>query len=74
MAKRRTPGRPRDVNQLAKLIVDISTGAKSDEPERPSPLSERGAKGGKARARKLPAKKRAAIARRAARARWRESD
>lgn len=70
--RRRTPTRPRDLNQLAKRIVDISTGQEADEPDRDvSPLSDRGAKGGKARAKKLSKKRRAEIAKKAAAARWR---
>jgi hypothetical protein len=70
MAKR--PGRPRDPNQLAKLILDIATGEKENVKPVPPKAGQRkgGLKGGKARARKIPAKKRAAIARKAARARW----
>lgn len=74
MAKR--PKRPRDPNQLAKLIVDIATGeAENVKPARPTLATEArrkgGLRGGKARAKKLSARKRAAIARKAARARWR---
>lgn len=66
------PKRPRDVSQLAKLIVDIATG----EAENVKPVAPRagqrkgGLKGGKARAKKLPVARRKAIAKRAARARW----
>lgn len=74
MAKR--PKRPRDPNQLAKLIVAIATGeAENVKPARPTPATEArrkgGLKGGKARARKLSANKRKRIARKAAQARWR---
>lgn len=73
------PKRPRDPNQLAKLIVDISTGEAQD----PSPDAGKdpaaivrgrlgGLKGGKARAEAIPAKKRAQIAKKAAAARWRK--
>jgi hypothetical protein len=55
------------MNQLAKRIVDLSTGDVADTP--PRPLSKR-AKGGEARARKLSARKRTTIARKAARTRW----
>jgi len=65
--RRKTPDRPRDVNQLAKLIVDISTGQAEDaEPEPRSPRSKRAAKAAAARAEKLSAKRRRAIARKAA--------
>jgi hypothetical protein len=69
--------RPRDPIQLAKLIGDIATGQVQDaEPDTRDPaaveLGRRGGlKGGKARAAKLSAKKRIAIARKAAAARWR---
>ena len=62
--------------QLAKLIGDIATGQVEDRVEdRRNPaaveLGRRGGlKGGKARAAKLGAKKRAQIARKAAAARW----
>lgn len=71
MAKNpKTPRRPRDMSQLAKHIVDITTGEETDEAEAPSVLEERAAKGGTARAAKLTPEERSAIARRAARARW----
>jgi hypothetical protein len=75
MATKR-PRRPRDANQLAKFIVDMATGAavRDPEPKPETPLTEArrkgGLKGGKARAKRLPAKARSRIARKAARARW----
>lgn len=79
MAK--TPKRPRDPNQLAKLIADIATGdAKDDKPDDgkdPAAVSlgrKGGLKGGKARAKKLTAKQRSEIAKKAAKARWSSSD
>lgn len=69
MSKRRkTPARPRDLNQLAKRIVDISTGEVPDEE--PAAVNERAVRRGVARAAKLTAKRRRQIARKAARARW----
>lgn len=66
--------RPRDPNQLAKLIVDIATGecedALSDKKRNPSQKRKGGLKGGKARAKKLSKERRSAIAKDAARARW----
>jgi hypothetical protein len=66
------PKRPRDANQLAKMIVDLSTGEES-EPEL-SPKAEAGRKGGlkggAARAAKLTPKRRSEIAKKAAQARW----
>lgn len=72
------PKRPRDPNQLAKLIVDIATG-QADDPLRMEDgkdaaavlLGRRGGlKGGKARAEKLSAEERSKIARLAAEKRW----
>jgi hypothetical protein len=71
MAKR--PPRPRDPMQLAKLVGDIATGQAQDAPVAPVNEARRkgGLKGGKARAKKLSATKRKAIAIKAARTRWR---
>ncbi len=73
MAKR--PPRPRDPMQLAKLIGDIATGQGQDTPVAPVNEARRkgGLKGGKARAKKLSAVKRKAIAKKAARARWKRA-
>lgn len=69
--------RPRDANQLAKFIADLATGElelpKTDEGKDPAAVAlgrKGGLKGGKARADKLSAKRRAAIAKKAAAARW----
>lgn len=68
------PKRPRDLNQLAKAIVDIATGEVSDEPTpRESRARKAGAVGGPARARALTPEQRAEIARTAASARWKKS-
>jgi hypothetical protein len=76
-----TPKRPRDANQLGKLIVALSTG-EAEEPVAPPPddtgkdpaavaLGRRGGlKGGLARAKSLSAKRRKEIARKAAAKRW----
>jgi hypothetical protein len=81
MQDRSRKKRPRDPNQLAKLIVDIATGGVEDKPD-PRPedtgkdpaavsLGRRGGlKGGKARAARLTPEQRTAIAKRAATARW----
>jgi hypothetical protein len=68
---------PRDPNQLAKQVVDLSTDEAPPEPDSPAknPHAQAlgrlgGAKGGKARAAKLTPAKRAEIARKAAAARW----
>ena len=66
------PKRPRDPNQLAKLVVDIATGKEEEAEE--TMLQKRaakgGKKGGKARAKALTQKQRSEIASIAARARW----
>ena len=73
------PKRPRDLSQLAKLIVDITTGERPNDspkgPESPATAARRkgGLKGGPARARKLLPRKRREIAKKAARARWRNA-
>jgi hypothetical protein len=79
------PKRPRDVNQLAKAIVDQATAEPTPEvqetAEPPKPekdpaavsLGRRGGlKGGKARAANLTPEKRTEIARKAAAARWKK--
>ena len=58
------------MSQLAKRIVDLTTGEASDEPSEPTPQEERGSKGGQGRAKKLSAEERSEIAKKAARARW----
>jgi hypothetical protein len=68
--------RPRDANQLAKSIVDLATGdtpPPAVEDKNPAAVALGrlgGLKGGKARAKKLSAAKRKAIAKKAAAARW----
>jgi len=76
----RSRKRPRDPNQLGKLIVDIATGEaqepKPDESKNPAAVElgrKGGLKGGKARAAKLTSQERSEMARKAARARWRPS-
>lgn len=60
--------------------MDGATGETEPRPEepakdpQPSSLADGGFKGGKARAKKLSAKKRSEIARKAARARWNSAD
>jgi hypothetical protein len=71
------PKRPRDPNQLAKLIVDIATGEAEDAVSESKRTKRRkgragGLKGGKARARHLTPKERIEIAKIAARARWKK--
>lgn len=67
------PKRPRDPNQLAKLIADIATGeakdVNPDEGKDPAAVSM-GRKGGKSRAAAMSPERRAEIARKAAEKRW----
>jgi len=69
--------RPRDLNQLAALIVQeaAAESAPKEHPPEKNPAAVAlgrlgGLKGGKARAEKLSAKKRKEIAKKAAEARW----
>ena len=70
--------RPRDTNQLAKLITDMATGnapadTKADDGKNPAAVALGrlgGLKGGKARAASLTKAKRTEIARKAALSRW----
>jgi hypothetical protein len=68
------PKRPRDPNQLAKLIVDIASGESDDNVPASSPMAELGRAGGlaggTARAKKLSSERRREIAQKAAAARW----
>lgn len=72
----KAPKRPRDPNQLAKLIADIATGeAKEDVLTTKQVRAHKGgAKGGPARAQSLTPEQRSEIARTAASARWKKSD
>jgi len=69
------PKRPRDPNQLAKLIVDIATGEESDAPltANQQRASKGGQKGGKARAGSLTPAERSETATIAVHARWKKS-
>lgn len=71
----KTPKRPRDPNQLAKLIVDLATGAASEPRETAftKRASRAGVAGGPARAKALTPEQRSDIARIAASARWKKS-
>ena len=75
----RSSKRPRDANQLAKLVVDIATGEVADEApdfdsgKNPAAVALGrlgGKKGGKMRAQRLTPERRREIALRAASARW----
>jgi hypothetical protein len=73
--------KPRDLNKLASQIVAEATGKAPIQKDPTTPSKEKnpaavalghlgGLKGGPARARKLSAKKRKAISKKAAKARW----
>lgn len=75
--------RPRDVNEIAKAIVDEATSDAQDEVPEEQPDDGKnpaavalgrlgGLKGGKARAEKLSKRRREEIARKAAAARWKK--
>jgi hypothetical protein len=69
----RSSPRPRDANQLARLIVDIATGEVDDSPKddgKDPAAKALGAKGGRARADGMTPEQRAEIARKAAAKRW----
>jgi hypothetical protein len=73
----RSRKRPRDVNELARQLVDEATGdvPKLDPQEGKDPAAvalgrKGGLKGGKARAAKMTPEERTEAARKAARARW----
>jgi hypothetical protein len=70
--------RPRDPNQLGKLIVDIAIGevqdTANDSKRRPNTRRAGGLKGGKARASKLSPAERSKIAKIAANAWWGKAD
>ncbi|HEY7831166.1 MAG TPA: hypothetical protein VIC06_11440 [Solirubrobacteraceae bacterium] len=73
----RSRKRPRDPNQLGKLIVDLATGdvtelaTEAGKNQAAVELGRRGGlKGGKARAAKMTPEERSAAAQKAARIRW----
>ncbi|MBG53436.1 MAG: hypothetical protein CML99_13615 [Rhodobiaceae bacterium] len=66
------PKRPRDPNQLAKLMVDIASGQVSDAEFTAS--QERSAMGGLGRKKSLTPEQRSEIAKVAAKARWKKKD
>jgi hypothetical protein len=75
------PKRPRDANELGKLIVDLATGeaADTDPDEGKDPAAvalgrKGGQKGGKARAESMTPEQRSEAARKAAQARWQVSE
>jgi len=71
MAKKpKTPPRPRDQSQLAKRIVELTTGEVDDEDS----VDPKARKRGEARAESLIPERRSEIAKKAAQARWAKED
>ncbi len=75
----KSPKRPRDINQLAHMIVDIAaTGGEVVAKSESSPMAalgrSGGLKGGVSRAASLTTEQRRNIARIAAAARWKKDD
>jgi len=68
------PKRPRDPNQLAKMMVDIASGEASEPKETvfKTRATKAGLRGGAARANRLSPEQREEIARLAAEARWKK--
>lgn len=68
------PKRPRDPNQLAKLMIDIATGegAQVERTANEARAAKAGAVGGPARAKALTPQQRSEIASVAAQARWKK--
>jgi hypothetical protein len=64
------PKRPRDTAQLAKFMVEMATGERPKDG--PQPDDTAAVERGKARAKKLSPGKRRAIAKKAAKARWKK--
>jgi hypothetical protein len=73
------PKRPRDFSQAAKLVIDVATGQREDREPTPEEQGKDpaaaalGRKGGTARARSISPDRRKEIAKKAAKARWRET-
>lgn len=68
------PKRPRDINQLAKFLVDVTSGDKVDPLPNKKAIAGRagGLKGGKARMGALSQEDRSKLAKKAAEKRWGE--
>lgn len=68
------PKRPRDPNQLAKMMIDIATreGEKVQRTANEERAAKAGSVGGPARARALTPEQRSEIAKAAASARWKK--
>ncbi len=67
-----TPKRPKDINQLAKVLTDVSVGEAVEAPPTAKARAGRagGLKGGKSRMASLSTEDRAKLAKKAADARW----
>ncbi len=75
----RKPKRPRDISQLAHVVVKAATEGEPDIDDGKNPAAFAlgrlgGKKGGKARADKLTPERRSEIARYAASVRWKKND
>ena len=71
----RKPKRPRDMNQLAKLIVDMTIGEAPPDiklTKKQTAGRKGGIKGGTARKKALTSERRTEIAKKAAAARWKK--
>lgn len=68
------PKRPKDISQLAKFLVDLTSGEKSDPQPTKKAIAGRagGLKGGKARMDALSPEDRSKLAKKAAKKRWGE--
>ena len=64
------PRRPKDSNQLAKMVVDMTTGQTPNDSHDDAPARSAKAKGGNARAKALTPERRREIAKQGAAARW----
>src|ERR1700682_3849127 len=75
----KAPKRPRDFSQAAKLVIDVATGQVEDRAPTPEEQGKdpsaaaMGRKGGAARAAKLSKEARSTAAKKAAKARWKET-
>ena len=72
------PKRPRDTNQLAKFIVDLSTGEATEPKPDKDPAAvalgrKGGLKGGAARSASMTPERRVEIAKKAAARRWKKA-
>jgi hypothetical protein len=78
-SRSKRPALPKDPSQRAKALLDMATGERAKPVEKKlTPAQEfarsGGLKGGQARAKALSPKKRAAIAKKAAVARWKTAE